>query len=186
MRSIIYLQPGERRSCVGCHEPRGITPINMQGLLALQREPSTIQAGPDGTLPLSYTSLVQPVLDKHCIRCHDGKSGDLKSQLVLTGESVKTFSKSYESLREYVRWYEWGGKSITQIVTRPGHIGADQSPLLKILKNPLHKKHVQMSKDELQRIYIWLDANAPFYGTYEPEQQLAQKDGQAVSPPSIQ
>ncbi len=186
MRSITYLQPGERRSCVGCHEPRGITPINMQGLLALKREPSTIQAGPDGTLPLSYPRLVQPVLDKHCIQCHDGKGGDLKSQLVLTGEPVGHFSKSYESLRKYVRWYEWGGKSITQIVTRPGYIGADQSVLLKILKDPIHKKHVQMSKDELQRIYIWLDANAPFYGTYESEQQLAQKNGQAVSPPSIQ
>jgi hypothetical protein len=186
MRSITYLQPGERRSCVGCHEPRGSTPINGQGLLALQREPSTIQAGPDGTYPLSYPRLVQPILDKHCIQCHDGNVGDLKSRLALTDEPVGHFSKSYENLRKYIRWYEWGGKSITQIVSKPGHIGADQSPLLKILKDPLHTKHVHMSKDELQRLYIWLDANASFYGTYESEQQHAQKNGQAVSPPAVQ
>jgi hypothetical protein len=110
----------------------------------------------------------------------------LKSRLVLTGNTAGHFYKSYESLREFVRWYEWGGESITQIVTRPGRIGADQSPLLKILEDPIHKKHVHMSKDERQRIYIWLDANVPFYGTYEPEQQLAQKNGQVVLPPSIQ
>jgi hypothetical protein len=186
MRSVTYLQPGERQGCVGCHEPRGTTPINGQGLLALQRPPSKIHPGPDGTRPFSYTRLFQPILDKHCIQCHDGEAGDLKSKLVLTGEPAGTFSKSYESLRKYVRWYEWGGESITQIVTRPGQIGADQSPLLKALKDPIHTKHVHLSKEERQRIYIWLDGNVPFYGTYEQQQQLAQKSGQAVPPPSLQ
>jgi mono/diheme cytochrome c family protein len=186
MRSVTYLQPGERQGCVGCHEPRGTTPINGQGLLALQRPPSTIKPGPDGTHPFNYTRLVQPVLDKHCVQCHDGEAGDLKSRLVLTGEPAGTFSTSYESLRKYVRWYEWGGKSITPIVTRPGRIGADESLLLKVLKDPIHAKHVHMSKEERQRIYIWLDGNVPFYGTYEQQQQLAQKNGQAVPPPSLQ
>jgi hypothetical protein len=186
MRSITYLQPGERRSCIGCHEPRGVTPINREGLMALQRPPSRIQSGPDGTYPFSYTKLVQPVLDKYCIGCHNGEAGDLKSRLVLTSEPAGPFSKSYESLRKYIRWYEWGGESITQIVTRPGHIGADESPLLKVLKDSIHSRHVHLSKEDSRRIYIWLDANVPFYGTYEPEQQLAQRNGQAVSPPSIQ
>jgi hypothetical protein len=186
MRSIAYLQPGERRSCIGCHEPRGTTPANQQGLLALQRPASKIQPGPDGTRPFSYPRLVQPVLDKHCVQCHDGESGDLKSRLVLTNAPAGTFSKSYESLKQYVRWYEWGGSTITEIVTRPGRIGADQSSLLKVLKDSIHTEHVHLSKEELRRLNIWLDANAPFYGTYEPAQQLAQKDGQAVQPPLLQ
>jgi len=130
--------------------------------------------------------LVQPVLDKHCVHCHDGKAGDLKSELVLTSEPSGTFSTSYVSLRKYVRWYEWGGESITPIVTRPGRIGADESPLLKVLKDPIHKQHVHFSQEERQRINIWLDANVPFYGTYEQQQQLAQKSGQTVLPPSLQ
>ncbi|MGD8499659.1 MAG: hypothetical protein PVJ86_03385 [Phycisphaerales bacterium] len=186
MRSVTYLQPGERRSCLGCHEPRGTAPVNRQGLLALQRSPSKIQPGPDGTYPLSYPRLVQPVLDRHCVRCHDGQTGDSKSKLALTDEPAGAFSKSYENLKQYVRWYEWGGSTITEIATRPGRVGADESPLLKVLGDPAHTEHVHLPKGDLRRLYIWLDGNAPFYGTYEQEQQLAQRRGQAVPPPLIQ
>ena len=186
MRSVTYLQPGEHRSCLGCHEPRGTVPTNRQNLLALKRSPSKIEPGPDGTRPFSYPQLVQPVLDKHCVRCHDGRTGDLKSPLVLTGEPTDTFSKSYESLKPYIRWYEWGGSSITQIVTRPGRIGADESPLLKVLEDSTHAKHVNLTKEERNRLYIWLDGNVPFYGTYDKQQQLAQKNGQAIPLPQIQ
>jgi hypothetical protein len=186
MRSITYLQPGERRSCLGCHEPRRTAPTNRQGLLALQRSPSMIQPGPDGTRPFSYPRLVQPVLDSHCVRCHDGHTGDLKSSLVLTGEPAGTFSRSYEGLKKYVRWYEWGGNTIEPIITRPGCSGADESPLLKVLVDSIHAEHVHLPDEDLQRLHIWLDGNAPFYGTYEQEQQLAQRNGLAVPPPSIQ
>jgi hypothetical protein len=146
MRSVTYLQPGERRSCLGCHESRGTVQANRQSILALQRPPSKIKPGPDGTRPFSYPRLVQPVLDRHCVRCHDGKTGDLKSPLVLTGEPAGNFSKSYESFKEHVRWYEWGGSTITEIVTRPGRVGADESPLLKVLKDHIHKKHIHLSE----------------------------------------
>ena len=186
MRSVTYLQSGERRSCLGCHQSRGAVPTNRQTVLALRRPPSTIQPGPDGTRPFSFPRLVQPVLDRHCVRCHDGKTGDLKSSLVLTGKPAGTFSKSYENLKPYVRWYEWGGSSITQIVTRPGRIGADESPLLKVLKDSKHAKHVNLTEEEQDRFYIWLDGNVPFYGTYDEKQQLAQRNGQAVQLPRIQ
>ncbi len=186
MRSVTYLQPGEKRSCLGCHEPRSTVPTNRKNLLSLKRPPSKIKSGPDGTRPFSYPRLVQPVLDRNCVPCHDGTTGDMKSPLVLTGEPTETFSKSYESLKPYIRWYEWGGSSITQIVTRPGRIGADESPLLKILENPTHSKHVNLNKEEQERLYIWLDGNVPFYGTYDEQQQLAQQNGQAIPLPLIQ
>jgi hypothetical protein len=186
MRSVTYLQPGERRSCLGCHEPRGAVSAKGKNLLALQRPASRIEPGPDGTRPFSFPRLVQPVLDEHCVRCHDGITGTLKSRLALTGETTGTFSKSYENLRSYVKWYEWGGSSITQIVTRPGRIGADESKLLKILADEIHAEQVRLSEKDRLRLYIWLDGNVPFYGTYEKEQQLAQKKGQAVPPPRIQ
>jgi len=186
MRSVTYLQPGERRSCVGCHEHRGSVPVNRQRLLAMRRPPSRIEPGPDGTLPFSYPRLVQPVLDRHCVRCHDGQTGEGKSPLVLTGEPSETFSKSYESLRPYVKWYEWGGSSITQVVTTPGRIGVDESPLINVIENPTHNKEVRLSADDRSRLYIWLDGNIPFYGTYNKDTQLAQQSGKAVSPPVIQ
>jgi hypothetical protein len=106
--------------------------------------------------------------------------------LVLTGEPAGTFSISYKNLKSYVRWYEWGGSSITQVVTRPGRIGTDESPLLKVLEDELHIQHVHLTKQDRQRLYIWMDGNTPFYGTYEKEQQLAQRNGRAIPPPAIQ
>ncbi len=185
MRSVTYLQPGERRGCVGCHEPSGTTPVNRQPL-ALRRAPSAIRPGPDGTRPWSFPRLVQPVLDRHCVRCHDGSEGPDASPLLLTGEPVGTFTRSYESLEPYVRWYEWGGKSIRPIITKPGEMGADASPLSRILDDPTHAKHVTLPDEDRRRIYVWLDGNAPFYGTYDEPSRVAQRQGQAVPPPRIQ
>jgi len=128
---------------------------------------------------MSYPLLVQPILDRHCVTCH--KAG--KSVPILTGEPTQTFTRSYEALREYVRWYEWGGESIQEIGTRPGHSGADESRLLKVLTDKTHAKDVSLPPEDNLRLCIWLDSNVPFYGTYEKETQLAQKAGQAVSPP---
>jgi len=185
MRSASYLQPGERRGCVGCHEPRGALATSGRPL-ATRRPPSRIRPGPDGTKPWSYPRLVQPVLDRHCVRCHDGKEGKGKSKLVLSVESAGHFTRSYESLKPYVRWYEWGGATISPIVTRPGHIGADESRLRQILDDATHARAVKLSDEERRRVYIWLDGNAAFYGTYGEEEQLAQKRGEAVPPPALQ
>ncbi|MEN6428108.1 MAG: hypothetical protein ABFE13_22395 [Phycisphaerales bacterium] len=186
MRSITYLQPGERRSCVGCHEPPGTTSPGRPDMLALRRTPSTIEPGPQGTHPWSYPILVQPVLDRHCARCHDGSQGDLKAPPVLTADAAGTFTRSYEELKPYVRWYEWGGQSIREIGTEPGQIGADESRLLKILADKTHAEQVKLSPEDYERLCIWLDGNAPFYGTYEKEAQVAQQAGHAVPPPSVQ
>jgi hypothetical protein len=187
MRSATYLQPGERRGCVGCHEPTASTAAATAGaLLAAQRAASTIVPGPDGTLPFSFPRLVQPVLDRHCVRCHDGAAGEGKSKLALDGQPAGSFSRAYENLRPLVRWYEWGGSSIAQIVTPPGRCGADESRLLKVLDDANHASAVQLPPEDRRRLILWLDGNAPFYGTYRPEEQRAQQKGLAVPPPQVQ
>jgi hypothetical protein len=185
MRSVTYLQPGERRGCIGCHEPTNVAPPS-RPLLALRRGPSRIEPGPDGTRPFSYPRLVQPVLERNCVRCHDGSEGPEKSSLALTGQPAGTFSRSYESLRPYVRWYEWGGASITQVVTHPGRVGADNSPLMDVLVDSTHRGAVKLSEADRRRLCIWLDGNAPFYGTYTAEEQQAQRNARPVAPPHLQ
>ena len=67
MRSVVQLQPGETRSCIGCHEDRRQAPPARAGT-ALRREPSRLQAPPWGAGPLAYQQAVQPVWDRKCVR----------------------------------------------------------------------------------------------------------------------
>jgi len=63
MRSLTYLQPGENATCIGCHEDRTTVPGHNYSAMARLRSPSAIKPGPDGSKPLCYPILVQPVLD---------------------------------------------------------------------------------------------------------------------------
>jgi len=129
--------------------------------------------------------LVQPVLDRHCVGCHDG-SPRLKNKLTLIGTPRGEFSVSYESLKPFVRWYEWGGESIAQAVTVPGHGGANESPLTRILVDANHAESVKMPAEDRLRITIWLDGNAPFYGAYSEPERVAQRRGESILPPARQ
>ena len=88
MRTITYVQPGEKVSCVGCHENRRTTPLPMdRELAALRRAPSAIDPGPLGGRPFSYVEVVQPVLDRHCVKCHGGEKPD--GGIDLTGRAAR-------------------------------------------------------------------------------------------------
>ncbi len=181
MRSAVYLQPGERRSCTGCHAEPATSSVPGQRL-ALQRPPSTIQPGPDGSRPWSYPRLVQPILDAHCVKCHGGQENHRPN---LTSKDAGQFTASYDNLKPFVRWYEWG-QGIGGFVTQPGRMPADESPLTRILHDDRHAKTVTLSPDERRRLYLWLDGNAAFYGTHSAEEQRAQKSGQIIPVAQLQ
>jgi hypothetical protein len=180
MRSVTYVQPGERRGCVGCHEKRhSVSPATRT--LALGRAPSRLVPGPDGTRPWSYARLIQPILDARCVRCHNGAAAHPAPALTATPD--KDFTVSYLQLEPHARWYEWG-EGIPGFVTTPGRMPADESPLTKILHNAGHKD--LLSDEERRAFYLWLDGNAPFYGTYAKDARAAQRQGAAVPPPALQ
>jgi hypothetical protein len=170
MRSDVYLQPGERRSCIGCHEPLHSSPVTM---VSNPGSPQQLIPGPKGSMPFDYPELIQPILDRSCVSCHDGSTSttvtrsDSKGRIIdLRGQHSDQFSRSYQNLRPYLRWYEWGGESIQQSTTLPGRCGADESPLTAILDDPAHKDHVNLSDEDRRTIYLWLDANAMFFGDF--------------------
>ncbi len=180
MRSITYLQPGETRSCVGCHEQRQMTPQVARPAAGL-REPAVPLPGPDGSRPFSYIRLVQPVLDRHCIRCHSAEGEAAK--LVLTGEFAsdkEPFTRSYKTLarKELVPWFDSinGGEWIPE--SQPGRIGARASKLIAMLRAGHHE--VSLSEEDLQRLVLWVDLNIPFYGCYEPGHVAMQRRGEVV------
>jgi len=86
----------------------------------------------------------------------------------------------------FVRWYEWGGKTISETVTHPGKCGADQSPLVAVLNDDNHRDYLKLPDRDLRRIFLWLDANAPFYGVYRDAALARQLAGEAVAPPELQ
>ena len=188
MRSIVYLRESETASCVGCHEPRMAAPPRGAAPGALRRPPSEISPGPDGSRPLSYPRLVQPVLDTHCVRCHSGPKP--KKGLVLTGERQGHFTRSYNALAPRVVWSAWGGrggdfrKVNCEPLTRPDFFGARGSPLMRMLL----KGHndVRLTSKDIECLATWMDANALFYGTFDPEAQGRQRRGDRITMPEIQ
>ncbi len=100
-RTFVNYMPGETRSCVGCHEtPNEAVPQRSTlPLIALTRPPSIPGPQPGetrGKRPLDFHLDVQPVLDKHCVKCHGGD--EPKAGLNLTGEPTAMFSVAYEQL----------------------------------------------------------------------------------------
>ena len=123
MYSIVYLQPGETAGCVGCHERNAASlPLDCRASAeALRRPPCDITPGPDGTKPLSYPLLVQPVLDKHCVSCHNSSAPKEKSGgIVLTGAKGRgPFSQSYERPGSPGALFSMGASPDRENVSRP-------------------------------------------------------------------
>ncbi len=71
MRSWSTLQPGELFSCVGCHEPKnGAPPPRPATTVALRRGAQPLVPFEGITGGFSFPKEIQPILDRHCIRCH--------------------------------------------------------------------------------------------------------------------
>ena len=196
MHSGTYVQPGERVACIGCHEHRGTAPPNRDAL-ALRRPPSIIRPGPLGGRPFSYVAVVQPVLDRHCVKCHSGPKP--KKGIDLTATPHKGFSRSYWSLCGDRNFWgrgtnpknaaealvpRLGGRHQVQVTPLGGVYGALGSRLLKMLRKGHNK--VRLSPAELRRLALWIDLNAIFYGAYSPQDQARQLRGERVPMPAIQ
>ena len=182
MRSGTYLHLGEKLQCQGCHERkhRGL-PQQQEIPLALKRAPSKIQPELPGANPFSYVRLVQPVLDRNCVACHQEKKA-----LDLTGKLAGNngWTQSYEGLAgKYGFYYHVSNGSIKDPVhggsrTEPGQFGARASKLLPYLTEEHYG--VKLSPDDFHRMTLWLDSNSEFFGSYENIE--AQARGEVVLP----
>jgi cytochrome c553 len=184
MRSLTYLQPGEQTSCVGCHEHRTTAPAVQEAGLAAMREPSSIRPAPDGSKPFSYPILVQPVLDKHCVSCHGGEKTE--GNIDLTGQPEGEFSRSYNALVRLVPFSAWQGtpQANHEPLTHPNQFGARASSLMPLLLEG--HEDVKLPGEEYERLITWMDANALFYGTFDPEDQARQRRGERIAGPELE
>ena len=174
MRSATYVRNGERLSCQGCHEPKSHAPAAPKGPpLALKREPSVLQPDVPGSNPFSYPKLVQPVLEKNCVDCHEKNKGKAPN---LGREPMKNkWFASYNSLLPYA-FTDYKDA----LRTTPGQFGARASKLFNMLEKGHHD--LKLSPEDLHRITLWLDTSSMFYGVYEKEGGEAMLRGEDPKP----
>lgn len=178
MRSSTYAVPGTAQiTCQGCHERRyGAPKPRAEIPLAFGRGGSTLQPEADGSNPISFARLVQPILDKHCVSCHGtAKPGDLSKGDYET--DADRFYTSYKNLKPYLSYYaaayDFGPPRST-----PGKLGARISGLYPLLKGG--HQGVVLSDGELRAIALWLDLNSDMYS--DDIKRDAQSRGEAVTP----
>lgn len=206
MTSAVQFMPGESIGCVGCHEDRDSIPATAQD--ASRRPLASLRAPDVPTLPdfiydayddrqsrggnltldagvVDYPSLMQPVLDRYCVSCHEGASP--AGGYDLSGDATRYFSMSYDNLLLKSRSYrqadmqtgelspDWQalGKPLVQFywllwttsaINVPYTAGTHASRLPEYFT----KEHCGQEVDarSLRRVYFWLDSNAIYQGTY--------------------
>ena len=209
-RTFVNYMPGETRSCVGCHEtPGDVSPPASVSPIALGRAPSLPGPQPGETSarrPLHYPTDVQPVLDRHCIKCHNEK--DLKGGLDLTGRPTRFFSASYENLiaerrdgrkdrREpglvptigenhpktgniqYLPARSLGSHNsllVAMLAPDKVRLQGDQARLERLGKLVQTHKDIRLDPAELLKISNWVDTNAQYYGSYYGRRNLQEKN----------
>jgi len=184
MRSWTVAMPGERLSCVGCHESQNTPPV-ARPAIAMSREPSGLKPFYGPTRGFSFTREVQPVIDKYCAGCHDGKKDltpdgrdkkgryQVADRIIGTGPNTgKKFAEcgipdlstpgaSHAMLHPYVR--RNGPEGDYHLLT-PLEFHADTSELVQMLRKGHH--NVRLDDEAWERLITWIDLNAPYHGTW--------------------
>jgi hypothetical protein len=163
MRSVVQLQPGEKRSCVGCHENRRTTPRPQQSLAAIS-EPITPAPPPWGAEPFSYERVIQPVWDAHCAGCHDAND---EQGIDLTGTlDEHKVPASYRTLIAggWVHYFDYKYQ-LRHHKADPMSFGVLRSKLPPYLDAEHHD--VKLSDPELRAVKCWIDLNCPLWPDYQ-------------------
>jgi len=183
MATYINVMPGERRSCVGCHEPRRNSPgFAAVRPMAMDHPTQTLvpQPGDTGVRVVDFTVDIQSIIDKHCADCHSGK--DAKGGMDLLNVPDGKFSRSFNNLisTDLIR-YRNRGVAANRAVPPLSH-GSRASELIGMLakghpsKTSPEKTKVKLSREELIRIGTWIDSNVPYWGSYRGPWQDSEKD----------
>lgn len=181
MRTFAGVMPGETRGCVGCHELHSVAPVNRTGI-ALQQPPQELDPPPWGAdVSISYEGLVQPVLDRHCGKCHqeDGKAKETLDLTLRPGDQW-FFKEPYLTLVGQA-WPVGSGFDTPSIAGallienfemndpssyttfRPGRGLSYTSKLIDIAMSGKHHD-VKVDPVGLRTLIGWVDANCPYRG----------------------
>ncbi len=206
MRSWSTLMPGETFACIGCHESKDAAPPTGRATtLALKAGVQKLMPFGGPVQGFSFPKRIQPILDKHCIGCHDdrtrkrgvhararpapaqerprvkpaAKKGHAFSLLGATGDvsGGRLWSDAYLALT-------LGGKpnEIVQWLNvqsippmLPPYVAGSARSKLPKMLKAGHKK-VKLSQAELDMIACWIDLLVPYCGDYYEANAWSEKD----------
>ena len=186
MRSWFVGMPGEKVTCIGCHESANSI-YNVPPMLNSTAPELTPWGGK--SLTWSFMRDIQPILTRKCAACHNDSTTDTdmtmdgpygKQSLIgrrpnlantspvvlpyrdgLRPGGAGAFTRSYHDLNPYVR--RPGPESDNRLLN-PGEYSANTSVLIQMLKRGHHG--VQLTEEEYKKLYTWIDLNVPFWGTW--------------------
>ncbi len=161
MHSFLILQPGETTSCVGCHEQRVKTPRQIDtDLLALRRPPSKVEPISDVPKVFDFPRDIQPILDKHCVKCHNADRRDGKCDL--TGDKTARYTMSYWAMNRFGLVAD--GRNQPYGNRPPRTTGSSTSRLMKLIDGSHYD--VKLSPHETKMVRLWIETSATYPGTY--------------------
>ncbi|MCY3019339.1 MAG: hypothetical protein NTW87_09980 [Planctomycetota bacterium] len=176
MLSFVSLMPGEVLSCAGCHESR-TQAVRCGAQTSSVRRPAsrleTVAGMPD---ILDFPRDIQPVLDRHCDKCHN--ADDQAGHVDLSGDRGTWRSFGFINLVRNGR----ASINFSSAGNRPPHsYGSGASPILRLF-DPSHE-NVKLSETELRLLQTWLDAGVTYRGAYiaAPHQSSAGKADEVLA-----
>ncbi len=207
MNRWFYVQPGEKLTfsiprrifpnlCAGCHG--ALTGNNTDALgppdivsaasrvmatwdpvTGRRRQPFGYGKKKEDYIAVDYRHDVQPILDRHCVSCHDGASVH-SAGLDLRGEATTNYTVSYESLHRLSD--PKSGHHAEKYFVNEREALSSQSYLIEKLtgkefdapqsinnSGSPHPEETQLSQDELLTLIRWIDLGATFTGGHTPE-----------------
>jgi hypothetical protein len=168
MQSFLSVQPGETLSCIGCHEDRAHAVHYPANLKALMRAPSKVRPVRHVPEVFDFPRDVQPILDKHCVSCHDyekhegASDGPRAGGVALTGDRGPMFSHSYYTLTITKQFADGRNEAVSN--RAPRSIGSSASPIMKKLSGEHYG--AKLTPQEIDVIRYWIEVGAPYPGTY--------------------
>lgn len=202
MNRWFYLQPGEKltfsiprrifpATCAGCHGALTGNSVDALGppdvvsaasrvmatwdpVTGRRREPYGRGQSREDYVEVDFRKHVQPILDRHCVTCHDG-NGPRSARLDLRGNPTKHYSTAYESLhrmdnpasgrhsdKKYVNEREAMAVE-SYLIEKLTGLELDAPQILNTSGKPHPRKGV-LSEEELLTLIRWIDLGATFVG----------------------
>lgn len=161
MRSWMVGMGGENLSCNGCHENQNeASPVKMT--LAGRRPPRKIKPWNGPARPFAFPTEIQPILDKKCVGCHNDT--DKKGGISFVKADPMANWRKDRSYLNLVAFTRKPGPESDLDMYDPMEWHVSTSPLVQMFKKGHH--NVELSTEDWERIYTWIDLNGPHRGMW--------------------